>query len=97
MHKSVMIQVWGKHVLDKKPINKAAQKGKDTKAIMRAETIKKGMARGDLKQVCYPYIYYPGLIRVFAFLRLVGSRRSVLSSIFFAAEPSQRTRRFVEI
>lgn len=27
----------------------------------------------------------------------VGSRRSVLSSIFFAAEPSQRTRRFVEI
>ena len=35
-----MVQLWGKQVLEKKPVNKAAKKGKDTKAIMRKETVK---------------------------------------------------------
>ncbi|KAJ7391854.1 hypothetical protein OS493_016144 [Desmophyllum pertusum] len=39
--KSVIVQLWGKQVVDKKPVNLAAKKGKDTKAIMRAETLKK--------------------------------------------------------
>ena len=38
--KPVIIQLWGKQVADKKPVNVAAKKGKDTKAIMRAETKK---------------------------------------------------------
>ena len=41
MDKSVIVQLWGKQVVDKKPVNMAAKKGKDTKAIMRAETLKK--------------------------------------------------------
>lgn len=40
MEKSVMVQLWGKQVVEKKPVNKAAKKGKDTKAIMRKETVK---------------------------------------------------------
>jgi len=36
-----VIQLWGKQVVDKKPVNVAAKKGKNTKAIMRAETLKK--------------------------------------------------------
>ncbi|KAK3697535.1 hypothetical protein QZH41_019774, partial [Actinostola sp. cb2023] len=47
MKKSVVIQVWGKQVPDKKPLNKAAKEGKDTKAIMKAENMKKGMAKGS--------------------------------------------------
>lgn len=39
--KSVIVQLWGKQIVDKKPVNAAAKKGKDTKAIMRAETMKK--------------------------------------------------------
>ena len=35
-----MVQLWGKQVVEKKPVNKAAKKGKDTKAIMRKETVK---------------------------------------------------------
>ena len=40
VQKSVIVQLWGKQVVDKKPVNVAAKKGKDTKAIMRAETKK---------------------------------------------------------
>ena len=38
--KSVIVQLWGKQVGDKKPVNVAAKKGKYTKAIIRAETKK---------------------------------------------------------
>ena len=41
---SVVIQLWGKQVVDKKPVNTAAKKGKNTKAIMRAETLKKNVS-----------------------------------------------------
>lgn len=41
---SVVIQLWGKQVVDKKPVNVAAKKGKNTKAIMRAETLKKNVS-----------------------------------------------------
>lgn len=47
MKKSVIIQLWGKHVAEKNPVNKAAKGGKDTKAIMKAENMKKGMAKGS--------------------------------------------------
>ena len=50
MDKSVIVQLWGKQVVDKKPVNMAAKKGKNTKAIMRAETLKKNVSmteRGD--------------------------------------------------
>ncbi|RMX42363.1 hypothetical protein pdam_00004872 [Pocillopora damicornis] len=43
-NKEVIIQLWGKQVVDKKPVNKTAKKGKDTKAIMRAETLKKNVS-----------------------------------------------------
>lgn len=43
MEKSVIVQVWGKQSVEKKPINTAAKKGKDTKAIMRAETMKRSV------------------------------------------------------
>lgn len=42
--KSVMVQLWGKQVINTKPINTAAKKGKDTKAIMRAETMKRNVS-----------------------------------------------------
>ena len=38
--KSVIVQLRGKQVADRKPVNMAAKKGKDTKTIMRAETLK---------------------------------------------------------
>lgn len=41
-----MVQLWGKQVVDKKPVNTAAKKGKDTKAIMRAETKKQNVSTG---------------------------------------------------
>jgi len=41
---SVVVQLWGKQVVDKKPVNMAAKKGKNTKAIMRAETLKKNVS-----------------------------------------------------
>ena len=44
MEKSVIVQVWGKQSMEKKPINTAAKKGKDTKAIMRAETMKRSVS-----------------------------------------------------
>ncbi|KAL9968317.1 hypothetical protein ACROYT_G026678 [Oculina patagonica] len=44
MDKSVIVQLWGKQVVDKKPVNMAAKKGKNTKAIMRAETLKKNVS-----------------------------------------------------
>ena len=44
MDKSVIVQLWGKQIVDKKPVNKTAKKGKDTKAIMRAETLKKNVS-----------------------------------------------------
>ena len=44
MEKSVIVQVWGKQSVEKKPINTAAKKGKDTKAIMRAETMKRSVS-----------------------------------------------------
>ncbi|KXJ25651.1 Kinesin-like protein KIF1A [Exaiptasia diaphana] len=47
MKKSVVIQLWGKQIPDKKPLNKAAKEGKDTKAIMKAENMNKGMAKGS--------------------------------------------------
>lgn len=52
MKKSVVIQVWGKQIPDKKPLNKAAKEGKDTKAIMKAETMKKGMSKGSKVGPC---------------------------------------------
>ena len=45
MEKSVMVQLWGKQVVEKKPVNKAAKKGKDTKAIMRKETVKQKVTK----------------------------------------------------
>ena len=44
MDSSVVVQLWGKQVVDKKPVNMAAKKGKNTKAIMRAETLKKNVS-----------------------------------------------------
>ena len=40
-----MVQLWGKQVVEKKPVNKAAKKGKDTKAIMRKETVKQKVSK----------------------------------------------------
>ena len=53
MEKSVIVQLWGKQVVDKKPVNKAAKKGKDTKAIMRGETMKKQKVSVALLEYCY--------------------------------------------
>ena len=47
-NKEVIIQLWGKQVVDKKPVNKTAKKGKDTKAIMRAETLKKNVSTNSI-------------------------------------------------
>ena len=52
MEKSVIVQLWGKQVVDKKPVNTAAKKGKDTKAIMRAETLKKNVSTAENMCCC---------------------------------------------
>ena len=44
MEKSVIVQLWGKQVVDKTPVNTAAKKGRNTKAIMRAETKKQNVS-----------------------------------------------------
>ena len=46
-----MVQLWGKQVVEKKPVNKAAKKGKDTKAIMRKETVKQKVRENQARMV----------------------------------------------
>ena len=50
-----MVQLWGKQVVEKKPVNKAAKKGKDTKAIMRKETVKQKVRKRIRQEWCLRY------------------------------------------
>lgn len=46
--KPLIVQVWGKQKMDKKPVNKAAKDGQTTKAIIMSEALKKGSAAGNV-------------------------------------------------